>query len=197
MEIAQILRRLERSTAFYPAAAVAAAIEQREAITPELLRVLEYTLERAEQLRGDFEFVGHYSAMLLLAQFREAAALPLIVRLAGLPEETLEDLAGEFFAEELGAILASVCAGDLGPIQGLIEDPAADVWCRGSALDSLAILVCAGEKTREEVLDYASSLFHGKLEREPSYVWDALASLCCDLRGDELTGRSRRHSKKG
>ena len=41
MTIPEILKELESYTGRFPMAAMRAAIEQREAITPELLRVLE------------------------------------------------------------------------------------------------------------------------------------------------------------
>jgi hypothetical protein len=41
MTIAEILKELELCTGGFPMQAAKAAIEQREAITPELLRVLE------------------------------------------------------------------------------------------------------------------------------------------------------------
>ena len=95
MEIADIVQALERNTGSFPRQALEAAVEQREAITPELLGILEYTLANAEELafedREDVYF-GHIYAMFLLAQFRETRAFPLAVRFCELPGETAEDL---------------------------------------------------------------------------------------------------------
>lgn len=53
MEIAEILGQLERPGRSFPRAALEAAIARREEIVPELLRVLEDTIERATQLQAD------------------------------------------------------------------------------------------------------------------------------------------------
>jgi hypothetical protein len=35
-------------------------------------------------------------------------------------------------------------------------------------------LVVIGERTRKEVMVYFASLFRGRLEREPDYLWTSL-----------------------
>jgi hypothetical protein len=50
MEITEILQNFERATGKFPQAAVEEAAARREEITPELLRILEDTIERAPQL---------------------------------------------------------------------------------------------------------------------------------------------------
>ena len=77
MEIADIVKALERNTGSFPREALEAAVEQRDAITPEFLGILEYTVANAEELaveaRKDVYF-GHIHTMFLLAQFRETRA---------------------------------------------------------------------------------------------------------------------------
>ena len=53
METAGILDQFERFTAKFARAAVEAAVARREDITPELLRVLEDTVNRASQLDAE------------------------------------------------------------------------------------------------------------------------------------------------
>lgn len=186
METAAILDQFERYTGKFARAAVEAAVERRDEVTPELLRTLEETVNRAAQLDAESDYMAHLYAMFLLAQFRETRAYPFVVRFASLPGDLLDSLCGDFITEDLGAVLASVCGGELAAIQSLIENDATDEWVRGAALSSLVRLVAAGQKSRDEIVSYFARLFRGKLVRQWSHVWDALVSYSSELYPAEL-----------
>jgi hypothetical protein len=186
MELQEIVRRMERWRGRFEREAVEAAVERREEITPELLRMLEETVNRAEELAPSTDWMGHLYAMCLLAQFREVRAYPLVVRFGRLPGDLLDGLCGDFLTEDLNSVLASVCGGQVAGIESLIEDEAAFEWVRGAALESLVTLVAQGLKSREEVVAYFGRLFSGGLAREGSRVWTALVCCSCDLYPDEL-----------
>jgi uncharacterized protein DUF1186/SEC-C motif-containing protein len=186
MEIVEILERIDRETGKFERAAVGAALARREEITPELLRILDDTVNRAAELEAEGDYLAHFYAMFLLAQFRERRAYPLVLRFALLPGDLLDSLAGDFVTAGLGQVLASVCGGDLKGIQSLIENEDADEWARGAGLDALVTLVAAGQKSREEIVSYFATLFRCKLTRKRSNVWDALALCCSDLCAAEL-----------
>ena len=188
METAEILHQFERNTGKFARAAVEAAVAHREEVTPEVLRILEDTVERAAQLDAEGDYMAHLYAMFLLAQFRETRAYPLIVRFASLPGDLLYSLCGDFITGDLGRILASVCGGELAGIQSLIENEATDQWVRVAALTSLGTLVAAGQKSRDEIVSYFASLFRGKFVRQWSHVWDELVSSSSDLYPEELLG---------
>ena len=42
------------------------------------------------------DYIAHFYAMFLLAQFREVRAYPLMVRIALLPEKEVDELLGDF-----------------------------------------------------------------------------------------------------
>ena len=113
-------------------------------VTPELLRILDDTVKRAAELDAGGGYSALLYAMLLLAQFREVRAYPLVVRFALLPGDLLDSLCGDFITEDLGRVLASVCGGELDGIQSIIED--ADEFVRGAVLSSLVTLAAAGQK---------------------------------------------------
>jgi hypothetical protein len=186
METAEILHQFERTTGKFAQAAVEAAVARQEEITPELLRILEETVDRAVQLDTEGDYMAHLYAMFLLAQFRETRAYPLVVRFASLPGDLLDSLSGDFITENLGQVLASVCGGELAGIQLLIENEATDEWVRGVALSSLVTLAAAGQKSRDEIVTYFAGLFRGKLLRKWSHVWDTLISYSSDLYPEEL-----------
>src|SRR6266849_720506 len=92
METAEILHEFERATGKFARAVVEAAVARREEVTPELLRVLEETVDRAGQLDAEGDYMAHLYAMFLLAQFRESRAYPLVIRFALLPGDLLDSL---------------------------------------------------------------------------------------------------------
>jgi Protein of unknown function (DUF1186)/SEC-C motif len=188
MEISEILHRIARVSGKFERAAVEAAVARREEITPELLRILEDTVDRAAELDAEGNYIAHLYAMFLLAQFRETRAYALMVRFAFLPGDLQYSLCGDFITESLGRVLASVCGGELAGMQSVIESEDADQWARAAALDGLVALVAAGQKSRDEIVTYFAHLFRDKLVRQWSYVWDALVSASCHLYPAELMG---------
>src|ERR1017187_1855772 len=97
------------------------AIEQREVITPELLRVLESVAEDPVKQVERKDYMLHDFALYLLAQFREKRAYAPIVKMFSAPGETPFDLFGNTVTEGLSRILASVYDGNPAPLRGLVE----------------------------------------------------------------------------
>jgi len=165
-------------------------MDRREDITPELLRILEDTIARAAELADEGEdYLAHFYALYLLAQFREKRAYPLVVRLCRIDEEVLDRLLGDFITEDLCRVLASVYDGDTAPIESIVEDVDVYEYVRDAAMDSLVVLVAEGAKSRDEVMAYLTSLFDGKLERSHSQVWNGLVSCATDLHPAEVYDR--------
>jgi hypothetical protein len=186
MEIADILHEFERANGKFAQAAVEAAVARREEVAPELLRILEETVDRAAEIDAEGDYMAHLYAMFLLAQFRETRAYPLVIRFASLQGDLLDSLCGDFITEDLGQVLASVCGGESAGIQSLVENEDTDEWVRGAALSSLVTLVAAGQKSRDEIVNYFTGLFRGKLVRQWSHVWDTLVSYSSDLYPEEM-----------
>lgn len=196
METPEILGRFHRPCHLgFQKEAAEAAVARKDEVTPGLLRILEDTLEHPESV--DPDSVAPLYALFLLAQFREVRAYPLAVRFAMLPDEVSDPLLGDFVTAGLGRVLASVCGGDAGGIQSVIESEQASEWSRGAAVRSLVTLVAAGVRSREEVLTYFAELYRGKLERSYSHVWDELTSCCADLGGRELLADVKRAFGEG
>jgi len=199
MEVFEIIERFEWFDGKFEREAVEAAIARREEVIPELLQVLEEIAdpEQARQLDVEGDYMAHLYAMFLLAQFRETRAYPLVARIALLPGDLLDSLFSDFITENLGNVLASVCGGDLGGIESIIESADADEWVRGAALAGLVTLVAAGVKSREEILTYFASLFHGKLTDKNEAVWSDLVAYSTDLYAPELLGDIERAFEEG
>ena len=186
MTIPEVLKELEHYTRRFPIQAMRAAIEQREAITPELLRVIEAVAENPAAFAKRQEYMLHLFALYLLAQFREKRAYPAVVRIFSAPGETPYDLAGDTVTDGLPRVLGSVYDGDPSPLKTLVENEDADEFVRSSAIEAVLVLENTGQVTRDEVVAYFRSLFQGKLERTNSFAWDGLVGAVADLPAAEL-----------
>src|SRR5262245_57172860 len=140
MDVQEILPQLATNTGTFPREAVAQAIAQREAITPELLRVLAETQHNIEHLI-ESDSMEHIYAMYLLAQFREPRAYPLIVEFFSIPKNITLDTTGNVTTEDLGRILASVSCGDIRLMTELVENEHANEYVRIAALRDLVTLM--------------------------------------------------------
>ena len=153
MDVQEILQQLATYTGTFPREAVAQAIAQREAITPELLRVLAEAQHNIEDL-PESDSMAHIFAMYLLAQFREPRAYPLIVEFFSIPGDIALDTTGDVATEDLGRILASVSCGDIRLMTTLVENEHANEYVRVAALRGLVTLVACGEQSRDDIIAY-------------------------------------------
>src|SRR5882672_1954658 len=167
MTTEEILKALSHKDNKFPREALEQAVARKDGITPHLLKILERVAEDPDEAL-DLEDHSYYYAIYLLAQFRETRAYPLIVSIASLPPETVDELLGDTITEGLPKILASVCGGDASLITRLAENTSAYKFVRGSALYALLALTLSGDKTRDEVMSYYSRLFDATLDEEPS-----------------------------
>lgn len=186
MTIPEIISALTRVGSEVPAAALAAAAEQREAITPELLRAVESLLENPQRYLDDDDDCLPNIALYLLAQFREPRAWPLFQRVFRLPEATLE-VFGDTVNEDGQRWLAAVGGGDTAGLVDLAADEAAGWSARVAAMQALGVLHVWGELPRPQLIELYRRLFQERLARPgDSTVWSFLVSSCADLELKEL-----------
>jgi hypothetical protein len=197
LTIPEILKELEPYTGRFPMEAMKAAVEQREAITPELLRVVDAVADNPTEYGKRDGYMLHHLAIYLLAQFREKRAYPAIVKMMNAPGETPFDLVGDTVTETLGQVFASVYDGNPELLHGLVENEAVNEFVRAAAFEALLVLEHTGQMPRAEVVEYLRSLFHGRLQRTHSYAWDSLVSAVADLPAPELMKEVRQVYAEG
>ena len=189
MTTEEILTAFSHKDNKFPREALEQAVAQKDEITPHLLKILERVADDPDEIL-DREDSSYYYALYLLAQFRETRAYPLVVRIASLPPETADALLGDTITEGLPKILASICGGDASLILRLAENTGAEKFARGSALNALLALVASGDKSRDEVMSYYSSLFDAALKEKPSegreVVLTTLTHCATELHPEEL-----------
>jgi hypothetical protein len=187
MDAETLFAQLEFNTGEFPEDVLAGAIDQETSIVPLLLEELRCAAaDPVALMNRDESYIRHIYAMYLLAQFREAAAYPLLVDFVATPGEIVMEVTGHVVTEDLERMLASLCHGDLGSIKRLIEDPEVNEWVRSAAIDALLVLFGEGQLDRDAIISYLGELFLLKVERKPTYVWSAMVSAACDLYPEEL-----------
>jgi uncharacterized protein DUF1186 len=186
MKPEQIVSDLERTDGSFPGSTIQYALENGEAATPLLLKILEKSTADAERLLEEENYFGHIYAMFILAQLREKQAYPLVSKFFSLSEEVTWELAGDIVTEDLGRILASVSCGETAPLEKIIEDNSRDDLVRAAAIDALLILLSIGELERDSLILYFKSLYQDKLERECSMIWNHLVVSSVNIYPEEL-----------
>jgi hypothetical protein len=197
MTLPEILSQLEPYTGRFPKEAMRAAVEQREAITPELLKVLETCAEDPVAFAKREDYMLHLFALYLLAQFREKRAYPLVVSILSAPGEVPFDLFGDTVTEGLSQILGSIYDGDPRPLERLIECEDVNGYVRIAAIDTFLVLEQSGQMSREQVVGYFQQLMGGKLQRTHSHAWNGLVSAIGDMPAPELLEDVRRAYEDG
>ena len=176
----QILAELSVVRDTQPLEALQSADAHRAALVEPLLQAIERGLANPSSLPDGEGMLFSY-ATYLLAKWRETRAYPYVIRWLSLPGEGASDVGGGTLTDAGKVLLASVCDGNLEPIKQLALNREANEFCRGQALEALAILANWGEVPRDSIEDYFLWFAREGLEREFSQVWNNLCSACLDI----------------
>lgn len=125
---------------------------------------------------GLFSYAIH-----LCAEMRSKDVFPLFIRIARLPNLSLDNVMGDILTETFQQMLARTCHGRIDELKGVIEDSTRYEYARAAALDALLLLAVEGDLKRDAFGDYCVELLQSKLERKPSLVWDTAICICSSL----------------
>ncbi len=196
MTIDEILHQLQHvpdRADFAPyEAALLAAVEQRDAITPALIAALDRVSADPAHFLKHGEECLHLFAIYLLAQFRERRALDAFIRFFSLPGEVALDLTGDMVMENGAAVIASVCGGDPAPLLRLAHDESVNEYVRGQAIAGLLVQSVWGERSREAVITDLRGFFSSLPEPGDGFVWAELVGAVSDFNALELLPEVRR-----
>ncbi|MDP1610392.1 MAG: DUF1186 domain-containing protein [Sulfuritalea sp.] len=190
--------QIEYFSQAFPEAAIAFADAHREEVTPHLVEAIARLADHPDEgVNPDYAL--HLYAMHILAAWRETAAYAPLVRIGHHSEEVVDQLLGGTVTESYGRCLASVCDGNLGLLQGLVEDEAASYWARNAALDAVMTRVLEGDASRDELIAYlmrlgdaeAARLRAGIGARDEPQILDAVISVATDIGAAEMLERIR------
>jgi hypothetical protein len=176
----QVLIELAEDRNTHPLKALESADAHRGVLDQPLLQVLERCVSDPDTASEEEAQLFSY-ALYLMAKWREPRAYPLVIRWLCLSDAASTRLTGDVLTQDGARILAAVCDGDLEPIKRLVLNRDADEFSRGVAVTALALLAVWAEVPRDTIVDYFAWLAREGLEREPSYVWSALAAESADI----------------
>ncbi len=199
MQLTEILSELEYHNTKFPRLALERAIQAREAITPLFLEKLAEYSQDLQFLLHNRDFMLHIYVMMLLAQFKEAKAYPLIIQFFSHPGNTPLDVTEDLVTEYLARILASVSYENIAPIQQIIENKEINEFIRGAAIKSLVILVAQGIISRKQVIQYYEELFLDKLQTSSDcYTWTDLimsSAVLCPIELQQYIDKAYKEDK--
>jgi hypothetical protein len=162
----EVLIELAKDRNAHPLDALESADAHRGALVQPLLQVLERCVTNPVTASEEEAQLFSY-ALYLMAKWR--------------PDAASTRLSGDVLTQDGARILAAVCDGDLEPIKRLVLNRDADEFSRGVAVAALALLAVWAEIPRDAIVDYFAWLAREGLEREPNYVWGALAAESADI----------------
>ena len=140
--------------------------------------------ERRTHFSGADRDARFLYALFLCAEMRCPAAFPRYLVLCRLPNAVLDHVLGDILTESMPDMLARTCAGRMADLQGLIEDPVANEYARGIALEALLVMMRESEIGRDWLAIYCVALLRGGLERRPSFIWDSVVAVAATLQAD-------------
>ena len=179
--VAQLKKSLSRVSDLLPRAALQQAVAQREVLTPVLLEALASVQIRGERSSSSRSRLALH-ALYLLTEFREPAAWPVVIELFSSMSSAENIAIGDDFDEvvcdRLSQILATLCPGDIAPLQAIIENKSIDEYVRDAALGALVVRYHQGDLELERLQAYLHQLYQGGLEREKNQVWNAWVQAC-------------------
>lgn len=189
MKINEILNELKYYTGELPREALKEAIKQKKKITPELLKMLEYTKENLDEIcNEEDDFFGYNYAFFLLAEFREQKAFPYLIDLLNKDMKIVEYILGDLCLEYIPRLLASTYNGDDDSLCSIIENKNVNEFIRSSSLNTFAILYLYGIKDRNFIVNYFKKLLNEKDEDDNSYLYVEIFDKTEQLRLIELDG---------
>ena len=192
----EVLVELGKDRTTHPLEALESADAHRGVLVPPLLEVLERCVTDPDTASDEEAQLFCYG-LYLLAKWREARAYPLVIGWLSLSDAASTHLSGDVLTQDGARILAAVCDGDLEPIKRLVVNRDADEFSRGVAVAALALLGVWGEVPSKTTVDYFAWLAREGLEREPSYVWSALATESADIEALAVFPELRRAYDEG
>lgn len=149
----ELRNQLEYFSSPFPKDAIALAHQHRDEIAPFLLDVL-HSIAANPKPAENGEYMLHLYAMHLLAAWRDQRAYPAMLALGAFSEDVIDDIMGDVVTETYGRCLASVCDGNVEPLQRRFENPQASIWSRTAALIAWQVCVLGGELPRQPLVDY-------------------------------------------
>lgn len=166
--------------------ALAAADRFRETLIPRFIAALDSWQETPDgNPEGDDAYRIH--ALFLLGRWREPSARSPLIRLLQRDADSKYGLLGDLSWIYGAVLMASLHSTSPEALMAIATDSAAGERARSFAIAALGCLTAWNELSRETLVEYIRSLFHGGLKpRSAPDVWRSLVHLVIDAELREL-----------
>lgn len=151
-ELEAIIDRLIEADNRLPVDAIQSARQNRDTITPLLIRLIEDAARDCGQGLV-IENRGHFFATYLLAEFGATEAWPAVLAAVSLPGDKPFDLYGDAITEDFGYILAALVGDRSDALDAMIADPQINMYVRWQAVEALLYQIHDGVVTRDSVVE--------------------------------------------
>src|SRR5579863_10314262 len=191
VDIERIIADIDGCGSKLPVDSILAARQHRDLIVPRLIRVIA---EATAVARTGVVLPGHapFLALFLLAEFRAAEALPVILDTFSLPGELADDLYGSVIPDGVPRIVISLAPDPAAILEELADNTGRDLYIRWGAAAGYEYLVRDGVLTREETVRRLARLLRTACDREDEEFVAPLISILCRLAPREASGEIER-----
>ncbi|MCI8645197.1 MAG: DUF1186 domain-containing protein [Firmicutes bacterium] len=152
--------------------------ENAEEAKPYLRAAVERAIAEQDELED--EYMLHFFALFFLGQFQDKAAFERIVKLASLPDYTVDFLLGSAITEGLKDILYNTYNGNLGLLKNSICNPEIDEYVRDAMLEVMGQLYLDGTLEKDDWQDFLKELVYLE-DAEDIQTWTAGMICRCHL----------------
>ncbi len=181
-DISRLKKSLSQVSSELPLSALREATEHQEEITVTLLQALEAVKIRDKRSSSSSKSRLALHALYLLTEFRELTAWPIVIDLfSSMSSEdniAIGDDFDEVVCDRLSQIFATLCPGDIRPLQSIIENSSIDEYVRDAALGALVVRYQQGDLELQALITYLHQLHEYGLEQEKNQVWNAWVQAC-------------------
>ncbi len=166
MDTAAIIAQLSNYTRL-PVAAMRAAAENREALLPECLRLVEAAA--AGRLVSERERAALLLMFHLLGEWREQSAYRPLARMLSTPNA--DDILDDAITVTAHRVMAGVFDGDPRPLYDVILDERADQFVRAALFETVIAVTLDGRLPRSEATRFLVSCFSEMQPRLGCFAW--------------------------
>lgn len=195
MSLQQALNEIHFYRGVIPNTAYEVLIAHQEEVTPLFIQIIKNVIERHERT-GDY-YVAHIHALLLLSQFREKTAYPVIIELLNLPIDSIDRLIGDMFTETMPKMITSVYDGNPEPLFALLVNHDAHEILRSIIGSCFSALIYQKMIDKELVLSRLQEIVASGKMNEDQAFFTALAQIVVQCKLEPLYDTVRAAFKAG
>jgi len=178
-----------------PTKAYEVLINQQHESTPRLLQLLKEAIERHDRT-GDY-YVAHIHALLLLSQFKEKKAYPLVIELLNLPIDSIDRLIADMLTETIPKIIASIYDGNPEPLFAILVNKETNEFVRAIIASCFTALIYQNLINKEMVtLKLQEIVARGEMNQDQVF-FTALVNITMDCKLEPLYDTARAAFKAG